>query len=76
MSVEPFHLQRYLGEQVFRYNNGGGKKAEERISDSDRFAAAMGRINGKRLTYAHLTGKGVDSLHHSSAGTRTEEELF
>jgi len=36
----------------------------------------MSRINGKRLTYAQLTGKGVDSLHHSAAETRTEEEPF
>ena len=31
---------------------------------------------GKRLTYAQLTGKQVDSLHHSAAETRTEEESF
>ena len=73
VSVEPFHLERYLGEQVFRYNNRGGKKAEERISDADRFVTAMSRINGKRLTYAQLTGKQVDSLHHSAAGTGQEE---
>ena len=32
--------------------------------------------SGKRLTYAQLTGKGVDSLHHQTAETRTEEEPF
>lgn len=58
VSVEPSHLQRYLDEQVFRFNNRGGKKPEERISDADRFTAALSRINGKRLTYAQLTGKG------------------
>ena len=76
VSVEPFHLERYLGEQVFRFNNRGGKKAEERVSDADRFVLAMSRVNGKHLTYAQLTGKGVDSLHHSAAETRTEEEPF
>jgi hypothetical protein len=76
VSVEPFHLDRYLDEQVFRFNNRGGKKPEERVSDSDRFVPAMSRINDKRLTYARLTGKGTDSLHHSAAETRPEEEPF
>ena len=76
VSVEPFHLDRYLDEQVFRFNNRGGKKPDERVSDSDRFVRAMSRINGKRLTYAQLTGKQVDSLHHSAAETRPEEEPF
>ena len=40
-SVEPFHLDRYLDEQVFRFNNRGGKKPEERVTDSDRFISAM-----------------------------------
>ena len=65
MSVEPFHLDRYLDEQVCRFNNRGGKKLENRVSDAERFTLAMSRINGKRLTYAKLTGKQVDSLHHS-----------
>jgi len=73
VSVEPFHLERYLDEQVFRYNNRGGKKPEERISDADRFTLAMSKVLGKRLTYAQLTGKEVDALHHPAAETRTEE---
>lgn len=73
VSVEPFHLQRCLDEQVFRFNNRGGKKPEERVSDADRFVDALSRINGKRLTYAQLTGKQVDSLHHSSAEQGQEE---
>jgi transposase-like protein len=73
VSVEPFHLDHYLDEQMFRFNNRGGKRPENRISDADRFAIAMSQASGKRLTYAQLTGKGVDSLHHSSAETRTEE---
>jgi transposase-like protein len=51
ISVEPFHLFRYLDEQVFRYNNRNG------IGDSGRFALAISRIVGKRLTFAALTGK-------------------
>jgi transposase-like protein len=57
VSVEPFHLFRYLDEQMFRYNNRGGKKREDRITDADRFSMAVSRIFGKRLTFAELTGK-------------------
>ena len=69
VSVEPFHLDHYLDEQIFRFNNRGGKKPAERVADSERFVKAMSMASGKRLTYAQLTGKGVDSLHHSAAGT-------
>jgi transposase-like protein len=55
VSVEPFHLFRYLDEQVFRYNNRGTK--EEKVNDRDRFMRALGQIAHKRLTYAELTGK-------------------
>ena len=51
ISVEPFHLFRYLDEQSFRYNNRIG------FSDSTRFGLAMSQIVGKRVTYAELTGK-------------------
>lgn len=51
VSVEPFHLFRYLDEQVFRYNNRKG------LNDSDRFHFAISQIIGKRLTFASLTGK-------------------
>jgi hypothetical protein len=33
----------------------------------------MAKVYGKRLTYATLTGKDADSLHHSAAGTGEEE---
>jgi transposase-like protein len=51
VSVEPFHLFRYLDEQAFRYNN------REEMNDSDRFSLAVSQIAGKRLTYAEVTGK-------------------
>jgi transposase-like protein len=51
ISVEPFHLFRYLDEQAFRYNN------RKDMNDSDRFSAVVSQIVGKRLTYAELTGK-------------------
>lgn len=55
ISVEPFHLFRYLDEQVWRYNNRATK--EKFIGDADRFALALSQIAGKRLTYAEVTGK-------------------
>ncbi|MDQ2945169.1 MAG: IS1595 family transposase [Acidobacteriota bacterium] len=51
VSVEPFHLFRYLDEQSFRYNN------RKELNDYDRFELALSQITGKRLTYEHLTGK-------------------
>ena len=51
VSVEPFHLFRYLDEQAFRYNN---RKA---LDDGGRFSLAMSQITGKRLTYKELIGK-------------------
>ena len=68
VAVEPFHLSRYVDEQVFRFNNRGGKK-HNRVSDAQRFAIAMSQVAGRRLTYAELTGKGTDSLHHETTGT-------
>jgi transposase-like protein len=62
VSVEPFHLDRYINEQVFRYNNRATK--HNPLTDADRFALAVSQIVGKRLTYAELTGKvaGAESL--------------
>jgi hypothetical protein len=51
VSVEPFHLFRYVDEQAFRFNNRGP------MEDADRFRYAMQKIVGKRLTYAELTDK-------------------
>src|SRR5437016_2855004 len=55
VSVEPFHLFRYLDEQEFRFNNRGSKDAP--VDDGQRFVMALSNITGKRLTYKHLTGK-------------------
>jgi hypothetical protein len=55
VAVEPFHLDRYIGEQVFRYNNRATK--DNPLNDSDRFMLAVSQIVGKRLTYKELTGK-------------------
>jgi transposase-like protein len=55
VSVEPFHLDRYVDEQAFRYNNRATK--DNPLTDRDRFALVLSQISGKRLTYAELTGK-------------------
>jgi transposase-like protein len=70
VSVEPFHLFRYVDEQAFRYNTRkdiDGKK----IPDAVRFADAMSRVFGHRLTYSQLTGK--DAERHETTGTGTAE---
>ena len=51
VSVEPFHLFRYVDEQAFRFNN------RIEMSDGDRFDVAVRQIVGKRLTWAEVTGK-------------------
>jgi hypothetical protein len=50
ISVEPFHLFRYLDEQSFRYN---GRK----LTDAERFAIVCSQVAGRRLTWDRLTGK-------------------
>lgn len=52
VSVEPFHLFRYLDEQSFRYNE---RKNED--GDRGRFLAAISGIFGKGIRYAKLIGK-------------------
>jgi transposase-like protein len=61
VSVEPFHLFRYLDEQAFRYNN------RLPMSDADRFSYLVRKIVGKRLTYAELTGKTEDGTQGTEA---------
>jgi transposase-like protein len=55
VSIESFHLFRYLDEQTFRYNNRATK--DNPLTDSDRFSAVLSQVTGKRLTYAEVTGK-------------------
>jgi hypothetical protein len=55
VAVEPFHLFRYLDEQVFRYNNRATKK--HFIGDGDRFQMAVSQIGDKRVTYDQLIGR-------------------
>src|SRR5579863_940862 len=53
VSIEPFHLFRYVDEQAFRYNQRG-------LNDAERFDLAVSQIIGKRLTYTELTGHADD----------------
>ena len=55
ISVEPFHLFRYLDEQAYRFNNRGDK--ETKVNDFDRFKLAASQIVGKRLTWNEVTGR-------------------
>lgn len=54
VSVEPFHLFRYLDEQAYRFNN-------RKLTDSERFDIAVRGIVGKRLTFDQLTGKTLEA---------------
>jgi transposase-like protein len=56
ISVEPFHLFRYLDEQTFRFNTRKG-------TDADRFVRAAAALTGKRLTYDELIGKKTETSH-------------
>jgi transposase-like protein len=59
VSVEPFHLFRYLDEQSYEFNNRATK--DNPLNDADRFVLACSQIVGKRLTWDNLTGKQIDS---------------
>jgi transposase-like protein len=63
IAVEPFHLFRYVDEQVFRYNNRATK--EHFVGDGDRFQMVMSHIANRRITYQELTGKGTDAVHQA-----------
>lgn len=53
ISVEPFHLFRYLDTETFRFNN-------RKMDDRARFLIALQGINGRRLTYKSLTGENAE----------------
>jgi transposase-like protein len=61
VSVDPVHLQRYLDEQAFRFN-------ERKDNDAGRFLKAARGIIGKTLRYLELTnGKGGEDLPPQTA---------
>jgi transposase-like protein len=65
VSVEPFHLFRYVDAEAFRFNN-------RKLNDGERFVNVAQGVNGKRLTYKTLTGKvhpeGLSSSGRAEAG--------
>jgi len=65
VAVEPFHLDRYLDEQIFRFENRATK--DNPLNDADRFVLALAQVANRRLTFAELTGK---------SGSQTEAEPF
>jgi transposase-like protein len=55
VAVEPFHLDRYIDEQAFRFNNRIG------VTDAQRLSKVADQVLGRRLTYAELTGKTAET---------------
>lgn len=51
VAVAPFHLERYVDEQAFRFN-------QRRLDDAGRFRRVLNSVVGKRLTYRELTAQG------------------
>jgi transposase-like protein len=49
VNVRPFHLFRYIDEQVYRYNS-------RKLDDAGRFMETVSNIAGRRLTWKELTG--------------------
>ncbi len=60
VSVEPFHLFRYLDEEDFRFNS-------RKSTDAARFTAAVASVAGKRVTYKELIGDAT-ALESSALG--------
>ncbi len=56
VAVEPFHLFRYIDEQAFRFNNRG-------TTDAGRFIKTLSQVTGKRLTFAEVTGRGLQAAN-------------
>jgi transposase-like protein len=50
IQLSPMHLQRYVDEEVFRFN-------QRKTDDAGRFAAVMAQVPGRRITYRLLTGQ-------------------
>jgi hypothetical protein len=62
VSVEPFHLLRYLDEQACRFSN-------RKVTDAECFDMCVKRIVGKRLTFDRFTGNAC-AFAEAEAGAR------
>ena len=67
VSVEPFHLFRYLDAECFRFNN-------RKQDDLGRFLLAVLGLDGKRLTYKQLIGKVGSEGHPTTAAASDSRE--
>jgi hypothetical protein len=56
VSVDPLHMDRYVGEQSFRFN-------ARKDNDLGRFRSVLGSVAGKRLTYKDLTDHGLSAAY-------------
>lgn len=54
VSVDPQHLNAYVGEQTFRFN-------ERKGTDLTRFRSVLGSVGGKRLTWKDLTNHALSA---------------
>ena len=63
VSVEPFHLFRYIDEQAFRFNE---RKNDD--GDAGRFDEILANVTGRRVTYKQLTGKNDCAPPAATAG--------
>jgi transposase-like protein len=54
VSVEPYHLGRYLDGQSFRFN-------EREDNDVGRFKSVLSSVSGRRLTYKELIGNAPET---------------
>lgn len=66
MAVEPFHLDAYLDEQMYRFNNRATK--DNPLDDTDRFMLAISQISGKRLTCAELRMSFIAAVKRANSG--------
>jgi len=67
VSVEPFHLFRYLDEQAFRFN-------ERKGTDAERFLKGILGVIGKRLRYVKLIGNEGDTTKPETTGPGETQE--
>ena len=72
ISVEPFHLFRYLDEQAFRFNR-------RKVTDAERFFATLKSVVDRGVTYAELTGKLQETegacAYHEGNGAENGEHV-
>ena len=71
VAVEPFHLDRYVDEQVFRYNNRATK--DNPLNDADRFMLAVSQIAGKTTDLCRTDRQGGRNDGPSNAIARLDE---